>query len=222
MAGRKKVSIIETTLVPLPAVRETFGRILPEVELISFVDESLLEETKAAGQVTRNVIRRYCAYAVFAESIGSHLIFNQCSSVGEVVEIAQQLVGIPILKTDLPMAEEAVQRGERIAVLATASTTVGPTRRLIESVARQAGKTVQVSTKLCTDAFLLLSKSDREGHNRMLIEAVHELEKEADVIVLAQGSMAVLLDRLQDVRVPVLASLESGVLRAKAVLEGME
>ena len=186
------------------------------------MDESLLEETKAAGKITRNVVRRYCTYAVFAESIGSHLIFNQCSSVGEVVELAQQLVRIPILKTDLPMAEEAVTCGSKIAVLATAPTTVEPTSRLIHSVARQAGKDVDVSTRLCSDAFLLLSKGDREGHNRILVEAVHHLEKQVDVIVLAQGSMAVLLDQLQDIRVPVLTSLESGVLRAKEILERME
>ena len=161
-------------------------------------------------------------YAVFAESIGSHLIFNQCSTVGEVVDIAQQLVSIPILKTDLPMAEEAVERGKKIAVLATASTTLGPTSRLIQSVAKKAGKEVDVSTKLCRKAFLRLSEGDRAGHNRILVEAVHELEKQVDVIVLAQGSMAVLLDQLQDIRVPVLTSLESGVLRAKEMLKQMD
>ena len=53
--AKKKVSIIETTLVPLQALRETFYRILPEIELISFVDESLLAETAAAGEVTRTI-----------------------------------------------------------------------------------------------------------------------------------------------------------------------
>jgi len=217
--SKRKISIIETTLVPLEELRKLFQEILPEVELASFVDDSLLEEIKEQGRVTEGVIRRYCTYAAFAESIGSDLIFNQCSSVGEVVEIAQKMVGIPILKTDLPMAEQAVQRGERIGVVATAETTVGPTGRLIQRVAAQKNKKVEVTTKFCSDAFTVLSRGDREGHNRIVIQAVRELESRVDVIVLAQGSMAVLLPELQDAGIPVLASPRSGVLRAKEMLE---
>ena len=80
--NKKKIAIIETTLVPLQDLRELFFEIIPEAEIISFVDDSMLKEVISAGKPTPNVIRRYCSYAVNAENIGSNLIFNQCSSVG--------------------------------------------------------------------------------------------------------------------------------------------
>jgi aspartate/glutamate racemase len=218
MAKKKRISVIETTLVPLPALLKVFREILPEVQISCFVDDSIIQEINETGTITPHVIHRYCTYAVEAERIGSDLIFNQCSTVGEVVDIAQRLVSIPILKTDLPMAEEAVERGSRIAVVATARTTLSPTERLIKSVAQKRGKRVDVTTYLCEGAFDRLAHGDREGHNNIIKRTIANLDGNVDVITLAQGSMAVLVPELADVRTPILTSLRSGVLRAKEMI----
>jgi hypothetical protein len=42
-----------------------------------------------------------------------------------------------------------------------------------------------------------------------------------DAVVLAQGSMALLLSELKAVKIPVLASLQSGALRCKEMLGQM-
>lgn len=219
MIKKKKISIIETTLVPLQSLRELFFEILPEVELVSFVDDSLLKEVISAGSPTPDVIRRYCTYAVEAERIGSDLIFNQCSSVGEVVDIAQKMVSTPILKTDLPMARKTVEIGNKIGVVATLNSTLAPTTRLIQKTADEKGKKIKIIPKLCEGAFDLISKGDKEGHNKIIIKTIQELSGKVDVIALAQGSMAVLIPELGDMKIPVLSSPRSGVLWAKEVLE---
>ncbi|MBN2324571.1 MAG: Asp/Glu/hydantoin racemase [Spirochaetes bacterium] len=218
MVRKKRISIIETTLVPLPALLKTFQELLPEVRISCFVDDSMIQEINEVGTVTPNVIRRYCTYAVEAERIGSDLIFNQCSTVSEVVDIAQRLVSIPILKTDLPMAEEAVEIGTRIGIVATARVTLGPSERLIKSVAQKRGKSVDVIIHLCEGAFDRLKKGDREGHDFEVKRAIAGLDGSVDVITLAQGSMAALLPELSDVKTPILTSLRSGVLRAKEMI----
>ena len=218
MIKKRKISIIETTLVPLQSLRELFFEILPEVELVSFVDDSLLKEVINAGGPTPDVIRRYCTYAVEAEIIGSDLIFNQCSSVGEVVDIAQKMVSIPILKTDLPMAKKAVEIGDKIGVVATLKSTLAPTTCLIQKTADEKGKKIKIIPKLCEGAFDLISKGDKEGHNKIIIKTIQELSAKVDVIALAQGSMAVLIPELGDMKIPVLSSPRSGVLWAKEVL----
>jgi len=216
---KKKISIIETTLVPLQHLRELFFEILPDVEIVSFVDDSLLKEVISAGSPTPDVIRRYCTYAVEAERIGSDLIFNQCSSMGEVVDIAQKMVRIPIFKTDLPMAKKAIESGNKIGVVATLNTTLMPTTRLIQKEADEKGKDIKIFPKLCEGAFDLISKGDKDGHNRIIIKTIQELSNVVDVIALAQGSMAVLIPDLVEVKVSVLSSPRSGVLRAKEILE---
>lgn len=69
--------------------------------------------------------------------------------------------------------------------------------------------------KLCERAFSLLEKGDKEGYNEIVKKAVRELEKEVDVIALAQGSMAVLLPGLKDINCPILTSPRSGVFKSK-------
>lgn len=219
--SKKKISIIETTLVPLQDLRELFFEIIPDAEIISFVDDSLLKEVIAAGEPTPGVIRRYCSYAINAESIGSDLIFNQCSSVGDVVDIAQKMVNVPIFKTDLPMAQEAVEKGARIGVVATLNTTLNPTSRLIQKVADEKGKSITIIPKLAEGAFELVSKGDKDGHNKLVIKTIQELANSVDVIALAQGSMAVLIPDLKNVSIPVLSSPRSGVLGAKKFLENL-
>ncbi len=219
---KKKVAIIESTLVPLGELKDTFKRLMPDVTITTFLDESLLTEMEENNRLTPDIIKRYCIYAVLAESIGSDMIFNQCSSIAESVDVAQRIVKIPILRTDLPMAEQAVETGKRIGIIATAYTTVDSTTNLIKKIARDRGKEVTIVTRMHRDAFLLQAKGDREEHNRILIESIKTLQNETDVIVLAQGSMAVLLADLKEIKVPVLTSLESGVLRCKEMLEKME
>ena len=217
--SKKIVSIIETTLVPLQDLRELFFEIIPDAEIISFVDDSLLKEVISAGKPNPNVIKRYCSYAINAESIGSDLIFNQCSSVGEVADIAQKMVNIPIFKTDLPMAQEAIEKGTKIGVVATLNTTLNPTSRLIQKVADEKGKNITLVPRLVEGAFDLVSKGDREGHNKLVIKTIQELADSVDVIALAQGSMAVIIPDLKGVNIPVLYSTKSGVLGAKKLLE---
>lgn len=219
--NKKRITIIETTLVPLEELRKIFFELLPEIDLVSIVDDSLLKEVIAAGKVTPHVVERMCRYAVTAERIGSDLIFNQCSSVGEAVDIAQNLVNVPILKTDLPMAEEAVKIGGRIGVVATLNTTLGPTSRLIQKVADDQNKKIELIPRICEGAFEKLSQGDKKGHNEIIKKTIVGLAEETDAIALAQGSMAVLLPELGQVKTPILSSPRSGVMRAKEMIEKM-
>ena len=52
----------------------------------------------------------------------------------------------------------------------------------------------------------------------MVVEVIEKETQSADVIVLAQGSMIVLLPLLKDIKVPVLTSPKLGVMRIKEML----
>lgn len=54
------------------------------------------------------------------------------------------------MKVDLPMAQEAVQLGTKIAIIATVETTLGPSQRLIEKIGREQGKEMHCSQFLRT------------------------------------------------------------------------
>ncbi len=214
-----RVAIIQTSLVSTTHLGELFKELMPEVEVMNIVDDSLLREVVANGSPTNAVVRRICAYAQAAEAAGASAILNQCSSVGEVVEVARRMIGIPYVRVDTPMAERAVASGERITVVATVRSTMGPSVRVIERAAADAGRRVVVQELLVDGALdVLMKQGDREAHNRMVLDAIASAESTSDVIVLAQGSMAILEPQLAQFGKPILTSPRSGVEQMRALL----
>ena len=217
----KKVYIIQTSLVSQVELNALFAELVPEAKVHNLVDDSLLYDVMQNGGITPKVIARMCAYVQAAADNGADLIFNQCSSVGEAADIAAQLVAVPVLKVDSPMAERAVQLGARIGVVATVQSTMKPSCNLIRAKAAEAGKSVEIVEYLVDGALtVLLKENNRAKHNAMVLDSVKRAEAECDVIVLAQGSMTVLLPELADIRKPVLTSPRLGVERARKMLFG--
>jgi hypothetical protein len=88
------------------------------------------------------------------------------------------------------MAERAVTLGSRVGVLATLSTTLGPTTTIVEAAAREADRAVTVISRLCDGAFAALDRGDGARHDAIIAEELDRLAGEVDVVVLAQASMA--------------------------------
>lgn len=216
---KQRVAIIQTSSVSTSHLGSLFKELLPDVEVINIIDDSLLPEVVANGSPTNAVIRRITAYAQAAEAAGASVILNQCSSVGEVVDVASQAIDIPYVRVDRPMARKAVKLGERITVVATVRSTLGPSVRLIKRAAAEAGKTVTVQELLIDGALdVLMKQGDRELHNKMVLDGIAQAEQTSDVVVLAQGSMAILEPQLTRFTKPILTSPRSGVEQIKALL----
>jgi Asp/Glu/hydantoin racemase len=124
-----------------------------------------------------------------------------------------------VVKIDDAMTSEAVTRGRTIAVVATVPTTLGPTARLVERKAREAGKEVVVNRHLAEGAFDVLVAGQAQKHDEMVSAEIMRAAQKADVVVLAQASMARLVPALAGkVTVPVLSSPVSGVQDLQAVV----
>jgi Asp/Glu/hydantoin racemase len=215
----KKVAVIHTFLYSVEEFKGLFKKYLPEVEMINIIDDSLLAESLANKKRTEGVTQRMAMYAFAAQSMGVDAILNQCSTVGGAVDLIQPMLRIPYVKVDQPMAEEAVRLGSKIAVIATAISTVEPSSQLVEAMARKAGKSVTVSRRFCEGAYdALLKNGDQAKHNEIVIGTVKKAAESHDVIVMAQGSMYKLVPLLSDVKIPVLTSLETGVAQLRGVL----
>jgi Asp/Glu/hydantoin racemase len=107
----------------------------------------------------------------------------------------------------------AVQTGKRIGVIATLSTTLEPTADLVLRRAEKAGKKIELTSRLAEGAFEALMSGDAAKHDAMVAAALKELSQQVDVILLAQASMARVVETLapEDKRVPILASPNTAV-----------
>jgi Asp/Glu/hydantoin racemase len=216
----KKVGVIHTFLYSVEDLKALFKELVPEVEMINIIDDSLLREVLANGGVSSAVVRRIAAYAMQLEASGCDVILNQCSSVGEAADIVANMLSIPYVKVDAPMARQAVSLGKRIGVVATAYTTLGPSVRLVERTASELGKTdVVVNPCYAEGAYdALLKEQDKPKHDRLLMATIDKACTENDVVCLAQGSMISLVEVCKSKPVPVLHSFRSGVAQLRELL----
>ncbi len=191
-----------------------------DVEVWHIADEVLLKAVLAAGGLTPFVYRRVAEHAMAAEQAGADVVQLTCSSISPCAEVAQALVSIPVLKVDEPMVDRALSLGRRIGVAATASTTLKPTSELVRARAAVLGRQVEVEAMLCEGAYAALRAGDLETHDRLVRATVLELSSRNEVVVLAQASMARVVEALApaETTVPILSSPRLAVERAKAVL----
>ncbi len=214
----KTIFVIHTSAVLWDVLPGLFAEHAPDATVRNILDDSLLPEVLAHDGPTPGVTRRICEYAAQAEAAGADLIFTQCSSVGEVADIAATIVNIPLVKIDERMAEIACKTGSRIGVVGTVATTMGPTVRLIRRTAERLDKKVTIIEEVSSGAFERLTSGDRKGHNEMVIASIRAVAKQVDVVVCAQGSMLALKPDLGETPVPVLFSPPIGVQHAAEVL----
>ena len=212
----KKITIVHTSLVSHAYLNQLFHEIIPEAKVQNIVDDSLLAEVSETGHITPAIVSRMCRYYQIAQENGADLIFNQCSSVGEAAVIAAKTVSVPVLRIDEAMAEEAVTSGRRIAVVATVASTIEPSCNLVRQKA--SGSDTEVIPYLVDGAMWALINEGQEAHNRLVKDTVLKAAEECDAVVLARGSMVVLLPELTDIRKPVFSSPELGVRKARRML----
>jgi Asp/Glu/hydantoin racemase len=205
---QKTLGLIHTSATLVPVFQELCNKHLPDVQVFNIVDDSLIKNVIKCGELKPETARRVVNYAASAEAAGADFILYTCSSIGAAVETAAGLSKVPVLRVDQPMADQAVQTGSRIGVIATLPTTLAPTTDLVKRRAAVAGKKIEVVSKLCEGAFDALMSGDAAKHDTMVAQALKELSSQVDVIVLAQASMARVVNTLSESekKVPILSS----------------
>lgn len=204
----KTLGFVHTSVTLVPLFQELSNKFLNGAETFNIVDDSLIKDVIRKGKLMPITAARVVSHVQAAESAGADVILVTCSSIGVAIETAATLSNVPVIRVDQAMADEAVRISSKIGVIATLSTTLEPTSDLVKRRAELAGKNVTISSKLCEGAFEALMGGDAAKHDEMVSSALKELMQEVDVIVLAQASMARVVDGLSadEKVVPILAS----------------
>jgi Asp/Glu/hydantoin racemase len=217
----KRLALIHTASFLSGVFGNLSKEIMPEVDTFNIVDESLIGNTIAAGKLTANTSKRVAQYIQSAEEAGADMVLVTCSSIGPAVEAARPFVNIPVRRIDEPMADIAVQSGNRIGVIATLSTTLEPTLALVQARATAQNKSPEMISHLCEGAFQAVISGDTDTHDRIVADGLRQLMPQVDIVVLAQASMARVVDTLSDEEktVPILSSPKSGMEATKIAIE---
>lgn len=205
-----KLALIHTSATLVPIFQELVATYLADkdIEVFNIVDDSLIKNTIRQNKLTADTARRVSDYIGSAEQAGADFILVTCSSIGPAVEASELLTSIPVLRVDRPMADLSVRIGKKIGIIATLETTLQPTMDLVSRRAEAIAKEVELVSLCCEGAFEALMEGNAEVHDQIVAESLRKLSSQVDVILLAQASMARVVDQLEqaDKKVPILAS----------------
>ena len=192
-----------------------------DLTIMSYQDPSILQEARDNGHLTVGCARRLMDMYEQAVKDGAEILFNICSSVGDVAKLAKplyELAGIKFVRIDEEMAFAAVRAASRIGIVATLPTTLRPTARLVQECADILGKEIVIVDALAEGAFGL----DQEQFKQMLINTGGKVKDQVDVLLFAQGSMAYAEEAVSTaLQIPVFSSIRFGVAAVKVAADSI-
>ena len=183
------LTFLHTAESNVAAVGALMTELAPDIPIRHHLAPDLLAEAVKAGTVTEAVAAGVRARLAEAAS-GASIVVCTCSTIGAVAADADGTLAAPVQRIDRAMAEAAVAVGRRILVAACVASTVGPTSDLVAKVAREAGKPVDIRVVLIDSAWPKFMAGDVKGYQAAIVDRLMAEKGDADVVVLAQASMA--------------------------------
>lgn len=215
-SSRPTVALIHAVIPAMAPMRAALAQQMPEARVLNLLDEGLLSEVERRGGLTPECIERLVTQVGLAIDAGASAVLLTCTAYSTVVpEVQARFSKVPVLAVDRVMVEAAVERAQRIGVLATVAAGLQQQTAMLERADAERGTTLTIVGSLHPEAMAALQRGDGATHDRILLEALPDLAAQVELVLLAQASMARLLSviptALPDLSVPVLTSPELAV-----------
>ena len=215
----RTVGLVHAVIPAIEPLRAAFTRLAPDVRLINILDEGLVTEIERRGSLTPGLVRRLTTLVALAEEAGAELVLLSCTAYSPVADDVQKQSDIPVLKIDELMVREALGRATRIGLVATVPAGLNMQRQLIQQIATEMGREIELDAVLKPEAFQALSGGRRDEHDAIVLAEVERLAETNDLVMLAQASMGHLASKVPaSVSVPVLSSPTLAVAKVKEML----
>lgn len=211
-----RLAMLHTGAVVIGPFAELAKQKLPDVEVQHLLDDRIVADL-GSGADHDQIASRLRALGEAAVSSGADQLLLTCSSISGFAGPLAEAIGIPVLRIDEAMADEAVRRGTRIGIVATLETTLRPTVALLRERAAEAGREIVTIDVVVPGAFEAVAAGDRARHDQLVAATITELSADTDVIVLAQASMASAAEHVE-ADITVLSSPELGIDRVATLV----
>jgi ethanolamine utilization microcompartment shell protein EutS len=194
-----RIALIHATPLAIEPVNASFQKLWPQAKLQNILDDSLSRDLAADGHLTASMIERFIDLAQYAKRAGCQGILFTCSAFGEAIEAAAKAVGIPTLKPNEAMFQDALDAATKahpnvaneikIGLVATFAASIDSMREEFNALTKGLPRKVNLHGVYVPHAMDALAKGQAEDHHQRIVNAI-ELMPACDVIMLAQFSMA--------------------------------
>lgn len=201
----------------MPPIQEAFARLWPEAKCMNVLDDSLPPDLAEAGAVTEGLMERFQSLTRYAQATGAQGVLFTCSAFGSAIEAAAASAGVPTLKPNEAMFEEALSlcaklgRRGRIGMVSTFAPSVPSMSKELEALALRKQVPYELEVECPEGALKALGEGRSEVHDALVSQAAQKL-LDCDVIMLGQFSTSHMRERVAaETGRPVLSSPDSAV-----------
>jgi aspartate/glutamate racemase len=186
------VACIHTVIPLIELFRGLAAKKAPQLRMLHLLDEAVFERIRNRGRLEVEDVERLASHVRTARDAGARGILVTCSTLSPCVDDLPADLRTGVLKVDEVLMREAVRRGGRTLIAATNFATLEPSKQTL----MQAGAQEEPGTVLIEGAFAAFQSGDFNAHDELLRQGLIDLQDRADTIVLAQASMARVMDQL--------------------------
>ncbi len=213
-----RIALIHALSHSVAPINAAFESGWPEARRMNLLDDSLSADLAASGQgLDAPMFDRFQDLARYALDTGAQGILYTCSAFGPCIEaVAARHPGVPVLKPNEAMIEEAIARlgsGGKLGLVASFAPTLA-------SMPAEFPPGISLETALAEEALSALNAGDVDRHDALVAQAAQDLARRGcSLIALAQFSLA----RARPVceratGLPVLSTVDSAVRAMRARL----
>ena len=189
MTSLARIALIHATPLAIDPIRDAFAAGWPQARITNLLDDSLSADLAAEGTLDERMIDRFLTLARYTAECGADAILFTCSAFGVAIEAARDAVGIPVLKPNEAMFDEALEIGGPMCLISTFAPSIPSMVRELEQEASRRGTRVSLRTHTVAGAMDALQRGDGAEHDAAIAASTAQFEG-CEVLMLAQFSMA--------------------------------
>ncbi len=197
-----RIALIHATALAVDPIAAAFARHWPQAVRMNLLDDSLsADHALAGGLLSVQMTQRFVTLAQYAKGTGASGILFTCSAFGPAIEAAGAAVGLPTLKPNEAMFEEALaltaQGPAKIGLVATFAASIPPMSAELQALAAARGRSIELHTVFVPEAMQDLAEGRASMHHAKVAAAAARALQGCAVVMLAQFSMAAALPATQ-------------------------
>ena len=216
-----RIALINPLQPAMQAAQAAFREGWPEAQCINLLDDSLPDDLLKEGAESPGIRRRITMLLRYAVDLRVSGILFTGSGFGPLLDELAPTLGVPLLKPNQAMYEDALKVGGRLGMLVTFPAAADAMRHDFEA-AKSPGSVHSTLEIACVpEALVQLRAGDATEHNRLLAEGAGQL-KHCNAILMAQFSSAQAANAVSAATGrPVLTSPGSAVRKLRALIAGL-
>ncbi len=197
------IAFLHTSKIHINRFEELLKSIDNNIPTKHFVNEEILESAITNGKTDSGAFKKQID---LIKKDNPSLIICTCSTFGEESDKYDN-----VFRIDRPIVQYIVSKFDRIGLVYAASSTREISTNLLVQTSKQLNKEIEIISCDCSEHWVHFTKGNQSEYEAQIANAIKSIEKQVDVIFLAQASMEGAKNFLHNFTKEVVSSPEYGV-----------